>query len=176
MSLPLTTLPGPGDLPDYYLGYLARVEDVEEVLPALRIQGAEVMGRLGVLPVERQLHRYAPGKWTVREVLGHVMDTERVFQFRALSFARGDAHPLPGFDENAWAERSTVGELPLERILEEYSGVRNGTVLLFRNLGAEALERRGVANGQTFQVGALAWFLLAHEAHHMAILKERYGV
>jgi hypothetical protein len=108
--------------------------------------------------------------------LGHVVDTERVFQLRALWFARIDAQALPGYDENAWGDASGAGEVSLSRLLEEYRAVRRSTILLFRNLDASALERVGEANGQRFKAGAIAWFLLGHERHHLEILRERYGV
>jgi hypothetical protein len=173
----LKTRPGAGALPDYYLGYIEGIPaEVDEVLPALRAQFREVVALTGGLSEERQRFSYAPGKWTVREVVGHLLDTERVFQLRALWFARGAESPQPGFDEKRWGEVSRVGDLPMGALLEEYSAVRESSVLLFRNLDPEALERTGEANGRTFQVGALAWFLLAHEAHHLAILKERYDL
>lgn len=175
MSHPLKTRPGAGALPDYYLTYLEGIpQEVDAVLPALRFQLRELVALTGGLSEERQRFRYAPGKWSVREVVGHLLDTERVFQLRALWFARGATSPQPGFDENRWGEASRVGDLPMGALLEEYSVVRESSVLLFRNLDVEALERRGEANGRSFQVGALAWFLLAHEAHHLAILKDRY--
>lgn len=177
MSDPLRSRPQGDALPDYYHAYLERLpDDVDDVLPALQAQLQELVSLTGGLEVERQTYRYEPGKWTVREVVGHLLDTERVFQLRALWFARGAAAPLPGFDENRWAEAARVGDLPMGAILEEYRAVRESSLLLFRNLDPEALTRRGEANGRHFQVGALAWFLLAHEAHHLSILKERYGL
>jgi len=177
VSDPLQTRPRGDALPDYYHTYLNRLpEDVEGVLPALQAQLQELIRLTGGLEVERQTHRYEPGKWTVREVVGHLLDTERVFQLRALWFARDAVAPLPGFDEARWARASRVSDLPMGAILEEYRAVRESSLLLFRNLDPEALGRRGEANGRHFQVGALAWFLLAHEAHHLAILRERYGL
>ena len=172
----LTRLPGPDTLPEYYHGYLARLDpETGDVLEALARQGEEVLERFRGITPEAASHRYAPGKWTVREVLGHVVDTERVFQLRALWFARGDGAPLPAFDENAWAAVSNADSLPVDRLLEEYAAARNATLALYGNLDAEALERTGTASGHSFQVGALAWFLLAHERHHLDILRDRYG-
>ena len=177
MRDPLHTRPGAGDLPDYYLGYLERIPPgVDDVAGALETQLGEVIERVGGLDEERETFRYAPGKWSVREVIGHLMDTERVFQLRALWFARDARAPQPGFDENHWARTSRAGDLPMGRLLEEYAAVRRSSLLLFANLDAEALARRGEANGREFRVGALAWFLLAHEAHHLAILRDRYGL
>lgn len=172
----LARLPGSVDLPTYYHGYLEQVEDEARVLPALERQGATLARGLGALDQEEERFRYAPGKWSVREVLGHLLDTERVFQLRALWFARGDAQPLPGFDENAWAEANPAHDLPMLELLPEYRAVRASTLLLFGNLPGDHLARTGEASGQQFQVAALAWFILAHERHHMEILRERYGV
>lgn len=177
MSHPLKSRPAADALPDYYRSYVDRIpSEVSEVLPALRAQLRELIALTGGLSEERQRYRYGPGKWSVREVVGHLLDTERVFQLRALWFARGSAVALPGFDENLWGETSRAGDLPMGALLEEYAAVRESSVLLFRNLDVEALERRGEANGRTFQVGALAWFLLAHESHHLAVLKDRYDL
>ncbi|HSM05274.1 MAG TPA: DinB family protein [Longimicrobiales bacterium] len=176
MTHPLRTRPGPDELPEYYLGYVDRLGPVDAVLPALRDQAHELVALVGGLDEARQRHRYAEGKWSVREVVGHLVDTERVCQMRALWFARGDGQPLPGFDENRWADTSRAGDLPMGAILEEHAAVRESTLLLFRNLDLDALRRRGEANGQTFQAGAMAWFFLGHEAHHIAILRERYGL
>ena len=173
----LRSRPGAEALPDYYQAYLAKLPaGILEVLPALQAQLQEFVALTGGLPLERQTYRYEPGKWTVREVVGHLLDTERVFQLRALWFARAAEAPLPGFDENRWGETSRVGDRPMGAILEEYKAVRESSLFLFRNLDPEALARRGEANGRHFQVGALAWFLLAHEAHHLSILRERYGL
>ena len=177
MTDPLRSRPGVEDLPEYYRAYVERIpEEVQEVLPALRSQLRELVGLTGGLSEERQRSRYAPGKWTVREVVGHLLDTERVFQLRALWFAREAEGVQPGFDENRWARVSRARDLPMGALLEEYAVVRESSVLLFRNLDPEALQRRGEANGRHFQVGALAWFLLAHEAHHLSILRDRYGL
>lgn len=177
MSDLLRTRPEGDALPEYYHAYLDRLpQGVEEVLPALQAQLQDLIALTGGLELERQTYCYEAGKWTVREVVGHLLDTERVFQLRALWFARDAAAPLPGFDENRWGRASRVADLPMGAILEEYRAVRESSLLLFRNLDPEALARRGEANGRHFQVGALAWFLLAHEAHHLAVLKERYGL
>lgn len=176
MSETLTTVPGYDALPAYYQGYLREVEGVADILAALEEQGGVTAALLSDLTAAEETRRYAPGKWSVREVLGHVMDTERVFQLRALWFARGDTQPLPGFDENAWGANTNAGEIPMDRLLEEYAAVRKATLQLFGNLSEESLERFGEANGQRFQVGALPWFLLAHERHHHGVLREKYGI
>ena len=176
MTSPLLRFPADDALPSYYHGYLHHARDETDILAALEAQAAATAGLLEFVSPDREQFRYAPGKWSVREVVGHVVDTERVFQLRALWFARGDAQALPGYDENAWGDASGAGEVPLSRLLEEYAAVRRSTLLLFSNLDSTAMERVGEANGQRFQAGAIPWFLLGHERHHLEILRERYGV
>lgn len=176
MSGPLTTFPSEGALPPYYHGYLSHVERETDILAALDGHAEEMVRLLRGLTREQEIHRYAEGKWSVREVLGHLIDTERVFQVRALWFARGDGQPLPGYDENVWGANTNAGDLPMAALVEEYRVVRRSTLHLFRNMDDELLSRTGEANGRAFQVGALAWFLLAHERHHRSVLHERYGL
>ncbi|MDT8340686.1 MAG: DinB family protein [Longimicrobiales bacterium] len=176
MSTPLQDAPHAGSLPDYYRGYLVHTEGVSAVLDALEAQADQVARRLGHVAPQLETHRYAPGKWSVRGVVGHLVDTERVFQLRALWFARGDAQALPGYDETRWGAASNADDLALDRLLAEYHAVRRSSLNLWRNFSPELLARTGEANGQRFQVGAIPWFLLGHERHHLAILKERYGV
>ena len=155
--------------------YLAGVpgEDARRVLVS---QTDEVDRLLGALPEARVLHRYAPGKWSVKEVLGHLSDCERIYGYRALCFARGDATPLPGFDENAYAPAGRFDVRPLGDLLDEWRAVRGSTLALYRGLDAEALLRRGVANGKPISVRALAWLAAGHTRHHLGVLRERYGL
>ncbi len=159
----------------YFLGYTNRV-DADDVLAALARQLEDTRGLLASLDDERARHRYAPGKWSVKEVLGHLADTERVFTVRALHFARGDTQPLPGFEEDAFVAGSSFHERPLAAILDEYATVRAATLSLFRGLSGEALERRGTANDTTIVCRAVPWILAGHELHHVGVLRERYGV
>jgi uncharacterized damage-inducible protein DinB len=122
----------------------------------------------------RTLHRYAPNKWSVKELVQHLVDTERVFSSRALAFARGDATELPGFDENAYAAASHADDRVLEEILEEHAAVRMASLALFTGLADEALTRRGVADGKPYSVRAIPWIVVGHELHHLAVLRERY--
>jgi uncharacterized damage-inducible protein DinB len=131
---------------------------------------------LSKLTEAQALHRYAPGKWSVKEVLNHVCDGERVFGYRALRFARADTTPLPGFDENQWVPAAGSDRRPVADLVAELRAVRAATVALFRSLDAEALVRRGEANGQPISARALAWIIAGHAIHHQAILRERYGL
>ncbi|HSG49173.1 MAG TPA: DinB family protein [Longimicrobiales bacterium] len=173
---PLHHIPGPDALPPYYHEYLTHAQDVTGILAALEGQAESMTRMLDGLTAAQENHRYAPGKWSVREVLGHLVDTERVFQLRALWFARTDPQPLPGYDENLWAAASNAGDLPMERLLAEYHAVRRSSLALWGNMSEDLLLRAGEASGRRFQVGAIPWFLLGHERHHQGILRDRYGL
>jgi len=122
------------------------------------------------------MHRYAPGKWSVKEVVGHVTDAERVFGYRALRIARADTTPMPGFDENAWVPAANFDRRSMPELVAGYQAVRAATVALFSSFDEEALTRRGTANDQEVSVRALAHIMAGHELHHMTILRERYGL
>jgi uncharacterized damage-inducible protein DinB len=120
------------------------------------------------------LHRYAAAKWTIKEVLVHVVDDERIYAYRALRFARGDRTQLPGFEQDDYTPLSGANQRPLDDILAEYAAVREATIALFRGLPEEALLRSGVADGKRASVRALGYHIAGHEAHHVSILRERY--
>ena len=175
LTAPRIGRPGPGEHVDYYGKYIALVAG-DDAFAALANQLDGSLAPLRRLDDERALHRYVPGKWSVKEVVGHLMDGERVFAYRALRFARGDETPLPGYDENLWVPSARFDRLPLGALLEGWSATRAATIELFRSLDGEALERRGVANGHPMSVRALAWIIAGHELHHRMILCDRYGV
>lgn len=157
----------------YYGKYIDRVPD-GDLLRTLRAQLDETLALVRGLPEERGGHRYAPGKWSIREVLGHVTDAERIFAYRALRIGRGDATPLASFDENAYAESSGADARTLVDLADEFEHVRLGNLALFRSLGDEALARRGTASGGEVSARALAWIIAGHERHHVDLLRERY--
>jgi len=159
----------------FYSPYIARVPD-GDVLDHLARQIDDTRRALRDLPAERSGHRYAPDKWSVTEVVGHLADAERVFAYRALRFARGDATPLPGFDETVYTPAGEFDRRPMAALVDEFGVVRAATLALFRGLPADAATRTGVANGQPISVRALAWIIAGHELHHRAVLRERYGV
>ena len=165
--------PQTGEYAPFYAGYVASVPD-GDLLAVLEQQREETIELLGAVPEEKSLHRYAPGKWTIREVLGHVIDAERVFTYRALTFARGDAGPLPSFDENAWATTSKAGSRSMQQLLAEYRTVRAATLALFRSFSETEFARSGVASKNPVTVRALAYIVAGHERHHLKILRERY--
>ncbi|MBO9606538.1 MAG: DinB family protein [Paenibacillaceae bacterium] len=129
---------------------------------------------LAAIPEERALHRYAPGKWSLKEVVGHIADTERVMSYRLLRIARGDKTPLPGFDENEFVKGAAFDSYTLAELIEDWTNVRRATLTLLRGLPEDAWSRRGyVSNGET-TARALAYITAGHELHHIGVIKERY--
>ena len=165
--------PEPSEAAPYYFTYIDRVPD-GDIVQTLARQLDEVLGLLRTISEKTSLHRYAPGKWSVRELLSHVTDTERVFVHRALWFARGFDSPMPSFEQEIAAAGARADEISWASHVEEFRAVRLATVPLFRNLPAEAWAKTGVASGNPVTVRALAWITAGHAAHHAAILKERY--
>jgi uncharacterized damage-inducible protein DinB len=167
--------PAPDEFFEYYGKYIKLVPG-DDALPALRSQIVETARLLKPLDEAKALHRYAPGKWSVKEVIGHLSDAERVFAYRALRIGRGDATPLSGFDENAYVPAGGFDARPLADILREYESVRAASLALLGGMDREALLSRGTANGKEISIRALAWIMAGHELHHRGILIERYGV
>jgi hypothetical protein len=165
--------PDPSEAAPYYARYVDRVPD-GDIVRTLETQLDETLGLLGKISEERSLRRYAPGKWSVRELLSHVTDTERVFVHRALWFARGFDTALPSFEQETAVAAAGADAVSWARHVEEFRAVRLATVPLFRNLPAEAWAKKGVASGNPVTVRALAWITAGHAAHHAAVLKERY--
>lgn len=160
----------------FYAGYVASLEDSEDAGAVLRDQLREVPERLGGLDDERAGHRYAPGKWSVREVVGHLADSERVFAYRMLRIVRGDGTPLAGFSEDDYVAAADFDDRPLAGLLEEWTAVRRATLALVETVRGEAWARRAVANGTPISARALAYALAGHTRHHLRVLAERYGV
>jgi uncharacterized damage-inducible protein DinB len=165
--------PAPTEYAPALGAYIATVPE-GDLLQLLEDQRRETQGLLGGLSEAQAVHRYAPGKWSIKQVAGHLMDAERVFAYRALRFARGDATPLAGFDEQAWVPPARFDARPLTGIAVELDAVRRATIALLRSFDAETLARRGTANGKEISVRALAYVIAGHERHHLAILRERY--
>ena len=165
--------PAPEEYPAYFAPYVAAVPD-GDVLGTLEAQIDAVRACVESFGDEGSLRRYADGKWSVREILGHLSDTERVFVCRGLSFARGDTTELPGMDENAWVAGADFDGIPAAALLDEFEHVRRATIALYRTLGEPALDRGGVANGIAVTVRAIPWLIAGHVAHHLGVLEERY--
>lgn len=165
--------PSADEFAPFYAGYVAQVPD-GDVLDAL-IGGAEVAAALlAGVPEEVAARAYAPGKWTLKEVVLHCADAERIFAYRTLRVARGDATELPGWDENAYAPLSGANARSLESVLDELQSVREATVTLIAGLPDAAWTRRGTANGQGVTVRGLAWITAGHLQHHLGVISERY--
>jgi hypothetical protein len=157
----------------FYETYVSLIQgtDILGILEAQRLQ----MAQLFAARSERDGNfRYAAGKWTVKEVLGHVADAERIFSYRAMRIARGDQTPLPGFEQDGYVQNGGFGERTLANIAEEFASVRGATLALFRSLSEEAWSRRGVASNNEVTVRAMAYIVAGHEQHHRRILEERY--
>jgi uncharacterized damage-inducible protein DinB len=167
--------PAPDEFFEYYGTYITRVPG-DDALPALRSQIVETARLLKPLDETRALHRYAPGKWSVKEVIGHLSDAERIFAYRALRIGRGDKTPLSGFDENAYVPAGGFDARPLADVLHEYESVRTASLALLAGMDGEALLSRGTANGKEITVRAIAWIIAGHEIHHRGLLIDRYGV
>lgn len=169
------SFPSPDEYDPYYHRYVSRIP-AGAALDRLAAQQQEFTETFGRLDERAALHRYAPGKWSVKEVLGHLTDTERVFAHRAFRFARADATPLPGFDENAYVPAGEFDRRDLASLLREWLAVRSATIAFFDGLDPEAWGRRGNANGVPVSVRALAYITPGHADHHLGVLRERYGL
>lgn len=165
--------PDASEHPDYFNTYLNRVPE-RDLISTLRTQINDTISLLGSLSDEQALFRYAESKWSIKEVVGHIADTERVMSYRALRVARGDRTPLPGFDENVFMKGSSFDRIPLREIIEDLVNVRQATVSLFQNLPQEAWLRKGIVNERETSARAFGYFIAGHELHHRAVLQERY--
>jgi hypothetical protein len=165
--------PDPSEYFEYYDTYIRRVPD-RDVLSVLADSLEETLGLLDGIPVEFEEYRYAPGKWSLREVIGHIIDAERVFAYRALHFARRDPAPLPSMEENDYARASNAGRRHLSALLEELEAVRRSSILLFRSFDEDSLGLRGTASGCEFSVRSIPYIVAGHEIHHRSTLVERY--
>ncbi|MET0553841.1 MAG: DinB family protein [Vicinamibacteria bacterium] len=167
--------PGRDEYSQPFARYVERVPE-GALVAQLESQGADTARVLGALSEEQGAHRYAPDKWSVKQIVGHLTDAERIFSYRLLRFARKDETPLPGFDENPYVEAAEFDRRTLADLLAELACVREATLRLLRGLPAEAFARRGVASSGTLSVRALAYVVAGHELHHREVLKTRYGI
>lgn len=165
----------PGDFAPFYAGYVGLVPE-DDVLAALAAQEAELAAVVAAVPPEGETHRYAPGKWSVREVIGHVGDGERVFGYRAFCIARGEQASLPGFDEGAYLAVARYDEQPLADLHASFSAARAANRAILAALSREDFQRAGTANGTRITVLALATILAGHARHHAGVLRARYGI
>lgn len=175
MTLRTVGRPEPDEIPSHYVGYIRRVPESDPVI-VLAAQIEETTALLRSLSDADAMYRYGQGKWSVKEVVGHLADVERIMAYRALRIARGDQTPLPSFDENAYVPTAKFDTRTLADLVGELRTVRGATLALFRTFDADAWRRRGTASGKPVSVRALAYMIPGHERHHTEILKTRYGV
>ncbi|MBC5993398.1 DinB family protein [Pontibacter cellulosilyticus] len=162
---------------DEYSGYVGNYINeakAEDLIEGLTASYSYIAGLMQGLTEEQLLHRYAPEKWSIKELLVHMLDAERIFSYRALRFARQDKTELPGFDENKYVAPSKADSRDINSILAEYTAVRTASIELFKSFDEEALSQKGVASGLEISVRAIGYTILGHEIHHLRIMRERY--
>jgi hypothetical protein len=175
MSAILIPRPAADEAAPFYHGYINKVTG-ENIGEQLQRQLGEVEDLFQGLDDSMALARYAPGKWSIKEILGHLTDTERIFAYRLLRISRNDTTPLPGFDENAYVPAGDFDDRPLSTLLKEFRAVRISSLALIEGLPPAAWLRRGEASGNSVSTRALAYIMVGHVAHHLGVLRQRYGV
>lgn len=158
----------------YYEPYLALIDDSKSVLDQLKTSAKEISILFKQLAEEELKTPYEEGKWTLKDMLMHLIDTERVFAYRAMRFARGDQSAQPFFDENEFAKLADANKINTSKLLKEYNSCRNLTITFLNNLSAAQMLKKGIASNYAMSVRACAWIILGHELHHRNIVKERY--
>lgn len=167
--------PEKNEYAEFYAGYVSLARETD-VVSALQNQSDELRNLFAGISAEKEDFRYAEDKWSIKELLGHIIDGERVFSYRALRISRGDQTPLAGFEENSYVAGSNFAGSNFADLIEEFSLLRAANVLLFKNLTDEAWLRTGTASDATVSVRALAFIMVGHVRHHASILRERYLV
>src|SRR5258706_15945531 len=168
------TPPTPDEYAEFYAGYIQRAIARGDVLAALPKQIDQIKSTLGILSDEQALFRNAPKEWSIKEVIGHLNDVERVFSYRLLRVSRNDATPLPGFQQDDYVRESKFDECDLNELIQEFEYLRRANLLSIRNMTDESVLRRGTASGTTISARALIYMLVGHVEHHMASLHEKY--
>lgn len=171
------TKPIQGEFADYFAGYLKLLEDDHrDVLVILKEQGEQIAKALSLLTDEQASYRYASEKWSVKEVIGHIIDMDRLFAFRCLWAARGDTGIQPGIDENLWAKNSNVDQRLAQDVWDEYASARISHLQLFDSFDKATLEGFTGVDGTGTRVNSFPWIMAAHERHHLTVLRDRYGI
>jgi hypothetical protein len=168
-----TDRPSPDEYGGFYAGYIDAVPP-GDLISLLLSNATETTSLLSGLNKEQADRAYAPGKWTIKELLGHLSDTERVMSYRALRIARGDSTPLPGYEQDPYVTAGRFGARPLVDLIEEFEAVRRASITLFRSFDDDAWLRRGTASGHPISVRALGCIIIGHENHHRTVLVQRY--
>jgi hypothetical protein len=169
----IITPPQPEEYPEWVKGYVSKVSS-NDLLAFLQQQHDQHLSQIADLSEAQLNYRYAPGKWTIKEVLGHIIDTERIMAYRALRFARRDTTELPGFDQDWYVDNAFTQKRGISDIVNEYSAVRRSSIELFRSFDEETLTLAGISNQKRMTVRALGYVIAGHEAHHWQIIHERY--
>ena len=167
--------PGDDEYAPFYAGYVGLVPETD-ILAVLERQAGEQRALAASVPADLETYRYGEGKWSVREVLGHLVDGERVFGYRAFCFSRDERAGLPAFDENQYVAEARANAIPLRELADEFGLVRASNLAFLRRLEPREWERAGTASGKPITVRALAWVMAGHPRHHVKILRERYGL
>lgn len=165
--------PAADEYAPFYETYVGKVTE-PDLVSLLTSQQASTAKFLAGLTETQAAHRYAPGKWSLREVIGHLADSERIFAYRLLRIARADTTPLPGFDENLYVPGGEFERRPLASVAAEFASVRAATLTLLEGTTPEALARMGTASGKPISARALAFIIAGHEKHHLGVIRERY--
>ncbi len=173
MTKSIIARPETNEYAPYYEKYISLVSE-GDIVATLNQQIDDTLALLRGLSASQADSRYAPDKWSIKEVVGHLIDTERIFAYRALRFARNDQTPLAGFEQNDYVTQAAFSHCDMKELADEFEHVRRASIHLFRHLSEEAWERRGVASDNGVTVRALAWMIAGHELHHRGIVRERY--
>lgn len=169
----MISAPDPSEYDEFFNNYISNA-NTDDLLSALAASEEYIVNFMLSVKEQQLKHRYQPGKWSIKEMLVHMADTERVFAYRALCFARKDKTELPSFDENAYAEASKADNRSITSILAEYAAARQSTIEMFKAFDEEMLDHAGIASGRRVTVRALGFAILGHEIHHLNIIKQRY--
>jgi uncharacterized damage-inducible protein DinB len=161
------------EYPAYYAKYVASVPN-NDLLAYFATQKENLASLLATLPESKLLYKYAEGKWSIKDVAQHVIDSERIFAYRALSIARNDPHELPGFEENDYAAIANADARSGQDLASDFNAARAATIALYTSFDNEILERKGIANGKHVTVRALGYIIAGHDLHHLGVIKERY--
>jgi hypothetical protein len=167
--------PAPSEYFSHFERYVSLVGE-GDVVPAMKAQAQDLRARLDALTEEQARFRYAPGKWTAREMLGHVIDSERIFGYRALCLARAESQSLPGFEQDDYAAVAGHDTVPLTELVDEFAALRASHVHMFAHFDEQAWTRMGLVNGNPTSARAMAFVIVGHARHHMNVLRERYGL
>lgn len=167
--------PQPDEYGEFYQGYINLVDE-QNVVQSLIQQGQKVYAIIRQLTEDEANHRYADDKWSVKEIIGHLLDTERIMAYRALCISRGEETALPGYDHEAYVKGGNFDQRSLQSLSAEYDALRNANISMFSSFSNDQMLRKGTANDTTVSVRALAFIIAGHEKHHIKILEERYSI